>query len=171
MVLYLPDPDFVNGFDTLYYSVCDKIFGTFCDTAMVVIRIGDCPVPPVAVDDHDTTFSGQPLMIQVLANDYDPDGSFVKLCNGIGSIVHYPSHGSVSVMADSIIVYVPVEHFIGVDSFRYVICDADGLTDTAWVHIAVVEGVYCEVPNGFSPNGDGINDYFVIPCEVQGHVA
>jgi len=112
----------------------------------------------VAVNDSTTTDPETPVTIRVLVNDIQTDEDSLKLCND--AIVTQPTHGTVLVNADGTITYTPSAGFNGVDSFQYQICDPEG-SDTAWVFITV-EG--CIIPNTFTPNGDGINDVFVIPC-------
>jgi gliding motility-associated-like protein len=76
-----------------------------------------------------------------------------------------PGHGPTTINGDGTITYTPDEGFVGVDSFLYTICD-DGipsLCDSAWVIVTVLpERPNVSIPNGFSPDGDGINDNFEI---------
>jgi len=110
------------------------------------------------VNDTTTTDPGVPVVIPVLDNDEQTDEDPLALCQD--AIVTNPSNGSVIVNSDGTITYTPAPGYDGIDSFQYQICDPEG-NDTAWVFITV-EG--CIIPNTFTPNGDGINDVFVIPC-------
>jgi len=85
-----------------------------------------------------------------------------------------PNHGELIIDPDGMISYFPNEGYIGIDSFQYVICDngIPSLCDSAWVYIEVDcsqetrEPLDCElfIPEGFSPNQDGIHDFFRIMC-------
>jgi gliding motility-associated-like protein len=169
-LLYIPDPDFTSGTDTFYYQVCSDMYPNICDEAKVIVVAGNCHdlSPPVANDDSVMISSGRSAMISLLSNDYDPDGSEIWVCRGVESILSRPSYGSVNIIGDSIATYVPELSFSGTDQFSYEICDVDGLKDTATVTIVVLEGNNCDMPNGFSPNGDGINDVLVVPCVSSG---
>jgi gliding motility-associated-like protein len=58
--------------------------------------------------------------------------------------------------------------FVGLDYFEYEVCDngAPEMCSTAKVIIEVTPDDECQllIPNGFSPDGDGIGDYFRIKC-------
>lgn len=117
--------------------------------------------PPVAVRDDTITF-GNPITINVLNNDFDPDGDSIYLCGGINGdgIITAPVNGTVQINSDSTgYTYTPTITS-GVDSFQYQICSVDG-DSTAWVVIEIND---CKIPNTFSPNGDGKNDFFDVPC-------
>lgn len=122
---------------------------------------------------NDTAFTppGKAVNINVLHNDWAYVSDALKLCNN-KSITVTPSHGSVDVQLDGSVIYRPVAGFSGIDSFSYKVCNemiADSSrsicmvegNDNAWVYV-IVEG--CIIPNSFSPDGDGVNDYFEIPC-------
>ena len=89
---YTPDPGF-SGQDTLIYQVCDD--GTplpaQCDTALVVINVGDINDPPVAVFDRDTTEEDTPVIVDVLANDSDTDGNADHYANSDGDALANPN--------------------------------------------------------------------------------
>ena len=126
------------------------------DSAVVLVYL-----PPLAIDDISETGANLPVNIDILANDYDNDGT---LNVGSVQIISTPSNGTVVVNSDGTVTYTPNFDFIGEDQFDYQVCDNDGLCDTAVVDIDVI-GVKSEefnIPQGFSPNGDGVHDEFVI---------
>jgi len=72
-----------------------------------------------------------------------------------------PANGTVIINPDSTFTYTPDIDFCGViDSFTYIITNQFGSSE-ATVYIDVSCDVIM-VYDGFSPNGDGINDGFII---------
>ncbi|MBI1192445.1 MAG: T9SS type B sorting domain-containing protein [Bacteroidetes bacterium] len=120
------------------------------------VAVGDgCDVPLDAVDDFVEAIEGLPTGVEVLLNDSYPDRDdiFVVLVSGA-------SEGTVSPGGDGIFVYSALEGFTSLDSFAYALCNGFGLCDTAWVYVTVLPEF--QIPDAFSPNGDGINDFFDI---------
>jgi gliding motility-associated-like protein len=61
---------------------------------------------------------------------------------------------------------VTLSNVTGQQEFVYEICDAICINncDTALVVLSVQQLIECPVPNIFTPNNDGVNDRFEIPC-------
>jgi gliding motility-associated-like protein len=156
-----PQTDLIDNLEPGDYTVT-VTDGKGCSyTETFSITAGNCNNPPIAVNDTVTTVSGTPIDIPVLGNDSDPDGDNINV-TGISTP---PNHGTTTINGDGTITYTPDTDFVGVDSFMYVICD-DGipsLCDSAWVFVTVLpDRPNVSIPNGFSPDGDGINDNFEI---------
>lgn len=72
---YLPNPDWF-GTDSFEYEVYD---GDLADIGTVTITVTPVNDPAVAVDDHVVTDEDTPVIIDYIANDYDPDGEPFQL--------------------------------------------------------------------------------------------
>ena len=97
---------------------------------------------------HDTT-------INVLANDHSSVGFITSTMR----VIEQPARGVTTVNADGSITYTPRDRGAGRDQFVYEVCDAVNLCTSATVTIDVFD--LTMIPEGFSPNGDGINDKLV----------
>ncbi|MCE0504958.1 Hint domain-containing protein [Roseivivax sp. GX 12232] len=86
-------------------------------------------------DAQDDTASGDidtPLVIDVRANDSDPDGDPLTVTS-----VTDGSNGTATINGDGDVVYTPNSGFTGDDEITYTISDGNGGTDTATVRITV----------------------------------
>ena len=96
-------------------------------------------IAPVANDDTATTALATPIIIPVLENDVDPDGSELFIIE-----VTQPPNGLVAISPDKqTITYDPTDpSFSGFDTFTYTIADSEieegSGTDTATVFITVL---------------------------------
>lgn len=163
-VEYIPALDF-TGIDTFCYVIIDST-GMTSDTACVVVSVGE-ELPPadtiIAINDIDTTLVDQQIIIDVLENDIFEEGSLTSI-----TVIDFPQNGSTLLNEDSTITYFPDLGFVGIDTFSYEICgtlpEGDALCDTAEVVVIVLPQDTCTVSlaQGFSPNGDGINEEFLI---------
>ena len=127
-VLYTPDANF-HGVDTFTYTACD---GNGCTMdATVTVTVYPVNDPPVAQDDSGATSEDVPVVIDVLANDSDPDGDSLVVQS-----VTQPAHGAVTFGAGDL-TYVPDSDFYGVDTFTYTIADSEGTEATATVTVSV----------------------------------
>ncbi len=159
-IIYTPDSNFV-GLDMFVYTIINPTEG--CEgtgigsTATATIIVLE-PLVPVVIADQATTNVGIPVTIDVLGNDYDELGDSL-IIKGLGE----PANGTVEIV-NGMVVYTPNDGFTGEDSFTYTVCNSNGLTATGGVLVTVLEPE-CSLDNimgGFSPNGDGKNDFFRI---------
>ena len=143
-----------NGLDTACLVFCDDLV---CDTTILIVEaIRGSTEPPVAVDDDRLTSRNVQIEIDILTND-TINGTMPEIF-----ILQAPQLGTVQVNPNQTFTYVPdLDVCERVDSFTYILRTSTG-EDTATVRITIV----CEdltIFNGFSPNGDQINDTWVIP--------
>jgi len=127
-VTYIPNPDF-NGEDTFTYTACDENGGKA--TATVYITVLPSNDSPAAQNDSGSTQEDTAIILDVLANDSDPDGNSL-----IVQSVTQPNNGSV-VNNGNDVIYTPDSDFNGIDTFTYVLSDENGGTDTATVTVTV----------------------------------
>ena len=156
--------------DTFSYVVMDSFGNT--DTASVNITVGggggggSTNNPPNAEDDMYELDQDTELMVMdpeegVLANDSDPDGDAIAAVEITDAITD--QGGRISISSDGTLTYVPRLGFVGTDTYEYTVCDDQdpALCDSATIFLEVKE-LPVEVFNAFSPNGDGINDTWII---------
>lgn len=155
------------GQDTACIILCDN-FGV-CDTTILIANITEtAPMILTAIDDNGLGLYTEVLALDVCANDVIPINqvltNYYILPSSSGGLD--PQYGSVSFASECNIIYTPdgVECDV-VDSFMYVICTVDGC-DTALVTVALecelIIGGELVFSNGFSPNGDDVNQFFEI---------
>jgi len=166
---YVPNPGF-TGTDQFSYTVCNEV-GLCADALVMITVLADTtPVAPAAVSDTVQTNLATPVIIAVLNNDvYLPSGAVVTL-----SLQNAPQNGTATLNPDNTFTYTPNPSFTGADWFVYTLQTSGG-TATATVFITITnpitppEDCPVMVAQGFSPNGDGTNETFLIagidePC-------
>jgi hypothetical protein len=112
------------GRDTACIIVCDE-FG-LCDTTYLCLTVVDGCLPPLPLDDTDTTRISQPRVIQVTLND--------QVIGGIDSItiVSQPLYGTAIVNLDNTITYIAGDDYCARDDqFTYKICTPCGCRTAA----------------------------------------
>ena len=82
---------------------------------------------PIALSDAATTPEATSVLIDVLANDTDPNGDVLAI-----AAVTEPARGS-AVIESGQVRYTPEAGYIGTDAFTYTLGDGSGETDTAEV--------------------------------------
>ncbi|MBC7081682.1 MAG: DUF11 domain-containing protein, partial [Thermoplasmatales archaeon] len=109
--------------------------GADSNEAWVNITINSKNDPPVAIDDTATTDEDTPVIINILENDYDIDGTIDA---SSVTITQNASHGNVTVNANGTVTYIPDANYHGSDSFKYKVKDNDGAdSNEAWVNITI----------------------------------
>jgi hypothetical protein len=116
-VRYTPDGG-PSGEDRFTYTFCDVVDArgaTHCDTATVTVSVGRRR--PVPVDDPDeTTLRDQPVVVDVMKNDRDPDAALLQ--------VKQPARpgAKAEARADGTVLYTPAAGLTGADTFQYDYC-------------------------------------------------
>ncbi len=149
-----PNP-VISDFGTYYLEITDK-FGCTGNDSVSVFRMAHAPI---ANNDFDTTRYMTEVKIPVLNNDTDEENSIDSTSM---TITLPPFNGTAYVDYDDYTIhYRPNQGFNGNDNFEYQICNTYENCNKANVYV-LVTGFSFLIPEAFSPNGDGINDYFEI---------
>ena len=128
-VTYMPDADF-NGEDSFTYTIEDPL--GLSDTATVLITVGAMPDAPRPAADRVSTPPSTAIVIDVLANDLEPDGEPLAVVE-----VTDPAHGAAVDNGDGTISYTPEPGFQGLDIFQYTVTDGQGTFAAADVEVWV----------------------------------
>ncbi|MCO8272675.1 Ig-like domain-containing protein [Actinoplanes sp. TRM 88003] len=117
------------GTDTFTYSISDGHGGT----ASALVRVTVRNAAPIAVDDRFTVRPGLTTVLDLLANDRDPNTGQALSIATLGT----PGKGTVTRNADGTVSYRPNALTGGIDTFTYVLTDDLGATDTGTVTVVI----------------------------------
>ncbi|HMP13376.1 MAG TPA: gliding motility-associated C-terminal domain-containing protein [Saprospiraceae bacterium] len=144
------------GENILIWTIDNALCG---DNSRDTVRIIYKQNPIARPDDIVVTF-GANREFDVLVNDLAPLGSVV-------SIISAPRNGTARQVEGGRFIYTPGINFVGTDQMTYEVCSEGCNCSTALVRFVIGENAQCDIPSIITPNGDGINDAFVIPCFIN----
>ena len=129
--------------DTVSYQVCDNL--GLCDTAKIIFR-------PKGHTDNSTGTGDYPnsriIIIKTPKNTAFMSNNLFKPSGNISSanFLCIPEHGTATLNNDTVLTYIPLSNFIGLDTVCVQVCNNEGLCDTTIFYISVVENSN-EAPN------------------------
>jgi hypothetical protein len=127
---YMPNAGF-TGTDSFTFRATDEA-GDWVD-GIASVKVWGSNTQPVASDDEHDAIEDTPIFLDVLANDTDADDDVLRITS-TGSA----AHGSVAILGDTLIQYIPAENYSGSDMFDYTITDDRGGTAAAEVAVTVL---------------------------------
>jgi len=145
------------GNDTLCTVRCDQVTNT-CDTVIIIITV----IPVIDIK-RDTNFINTDTLICV---DIEPGLIPVSttIVGGCGAI-HSNNTYTVSGQDGCILIERGDSVGYNLDTICIVVCNAEGVCDTTKVIISnIKKPEACQLPTVITPNGDGFNETFIIPC-------
>jgi hypothetical protein len=80
---------------------------------------------PVAIGDLFSIGASPQAILDVLANDSDPDGELDPTSVALSTP---PANGTAVAQADGTVLYIPADGFVGVEEFTYTVADMEGAT-------------------------------------------
>ena len=129
-ITYTPTAGY-SGADTFSYTVSDGAGST--DIATVTINVTTTGNAPVVQNDTVNVVVGTSTVINVLANDSDPNGDVLTITSA-----STPGHGTATIGGDAkSITYVPTAAYTGADTFTYTVSDGHGNSASGTVAITV----------------------------------
>jgi gliding motility-associated-like protein len=149
---------FAEGVTTVYldYSVagCESFSR---DTVTITTEF-----KPLLTDDEYNIAYGTKTLLNILSNDKVP--APYKLV-----ITSNPARGDIKIVDDKI-EFSPDPRSVSTETFTYRLCAdfCEDLCSEAKVTINIDQNIDCKTPTIFTPNNDGINDVFIIPCIETG---
>ena len=130
-VTYTPATNF-NGSNSFTYQICDTT--SLCATATAAVTVTAVADPPVANADTASTNTDSPVIVNVAANDTDPDGN---LDPASVTVTAQPANGTATPNGNGTVTYTPATSYQGPDAFTYQVCDTTSLCATANATMAV----------------------------------
>ena len=143
------------------YTVQAEVNGctTPVDTVNLVVAM-----EPIAEDDLDfEVLAGEVLdsFLVTLNDDFLPNDAMIMLLDSVEGLTNF---------GNGLFTFDATNASAGKVSFVYQICSetCPDLCDNATVTITVNLADCSFIPNIFTPNGDGVNDYLTVPCLDSG---
>jgi gliding motility-associated-like protein len=161
---YTPSQNF-NGRDTVQVQVCDSNPVPACTTTDLIFTISPVNDAPVLLPDMGPGERNEVATGNILVGDIDPDTTQLVVNT---TPVSGPSHGTIVIDSEGNYTYTPNQNFVGQDQVTFEVCDGGrplpGLCATSVLTIVVTDPLagVIYIPEGFSPNGDGVNQKFTI---------
>ncbi|MEM6317523.1 MAG: gliding motility-associated C-terminal domain-containing protein [Bacteroidota bacterium] len=150
-----------EGDHTIYWTLSYKGCKNYAQDSLTVRQ---APSAITATDDEFTVaFNDKLEQENLLVNDMDFTENELTV-----KLMSEPQNGLLT-FENGTISYEPNTNFFGIDAFEYEICsnNCPDKCDQAEVRVNVVDaavGDDCFVPNVITPNNDGRNDAFRVPC-------
>jgi VCBS repeat-containing protein len=114
------------------------------DPAAVTINILPVEDPPTVGNDSTNTLEDTSVTINVLANDYDPEGAPL-------TIIGTSTTNGMAVISGADVIFSPAPNFNGTAVFSYTVSDG-GLSSTGWVTVTVIGVDDAPIANNDSTN-------------------
>jgi len=151
-----PVGNLANGVNHFIWEIGNASCGVLAADSVAITYVG---TPVLTADFAETPFNRM-VDIAILENDI-LDNSGWRIDS-----VSVPMGGETSITSNNTITYFPYRHFAGKDWFTYTVCSiiCPDKCATATINVNVITDENCMAPNLITPNSDGLNDSFIVPC-------